>query len=244
MERRVILVTGANKGIGKATVRHLAMQGHLVYLGSRDLGRGEQAVQELAAEGVTVKHLVIDVTNQASVTAAIRKITLSEGRLDTLVNNAGSHAMTPTLDMTVEEAKANYETDVWGPMRVLLACLPLLRESPAPRIVNVASTVASFSLVTAPGSMYAGIDSLLAYASGKSALNMMTVQYAFAFARQPEFAKFRINAVTPGWVSTDLSGHSGGCTPDEGSQIIVEYATIGDDGPSGKFLNRDGAVPW
>jgi NAD(P)-dependent dehydrogenase (short-subunit alcohol dehydrogenase family) len=110
--------------------------------------------------------------------------------------------------------------------------------------VNVASTTASFARMTEPDSPFAKADNILAYASSKAAVNMLTVQYALAFQRNPEFSHIKINSVTPGYVATELNGFSGPRTVEQGAQIVVKLANIPDGGPTGGFFNDDGIVPW
>jgi NAD(P)-dependent dehydrogenase (short-subunit alcohol dehydrogenase family) len=239
------LVTGANKGLGKEVCRQLARRGFRVYLGSRDLGRGREAAADLERDGLTVAAIEIDVTDPASVARAAARIAEEcDGRLDLLVNNAGIHVGAPALDITVDDMRKTYETNVFGLVSVTHALLPLLARAVSPRIVNVASTTASHALTCDPASLFANEDRSLAYASSKAAVTMLTVQYANAFRRRPEYAHLKVNTVTPGYIATDLNGHSGTRTVAEGACIVLELATIGDDGPSGGFFNDAGVVPW
>ncbi|MCQ4213988.1 SDR family NAD(P)-dependent oxidoreductase [Streptomyces longispororuber] len=231
------LITGANKGLGRETARRLVEAGHTVYLGSRDLERGRRAAEETGA-----RHVLIDITDEASVTAAARRIE-ADGGLDVLVNNAGIEGRTEgngivlPADETVDTLRPLFETNVFGTLRVTHAFLPLLHRSAAPVVVNVASGLASLTALadpTSPGHGYPGI----AYPASKTAVNALTVQYAKAF---PDI---RINAVEPGFTKTDLNGNTGVQTVEEGAEIIVRMAQIGPDGPTGGFFDASGPLPW
>ncbi|MGY0022426.1 SDR family NAD(P)-dependent oxidoreductase [Streptomyces sp. cg35] len=231
------LITGANKGLGRETARRLVAAGHTVYLGSRDAERGRRAAAELGA-----RHVVIDVTDDASVEAAARTLD-TDGGLDVLVNNAGIEGRTDgngivaPADETVDTLRPLFETNLFGTLRVTHAFLPLLRRSTAPVIVNVSSGLGSMALVTdptAPAYGYPGI----AYPASKTAVNMLTVQYAKAF---PEI---RINSVEPGFTKTDLNGNTGVQTVEEGAEIIVRMAQVGPDGPTGGYFDAHGPVDW
>jgi NAD(P)-dependent dehydrogenase (short-subunit alcohol dehydrogenase family) len=234
-ETTIALVTGANKGIGFATVRRLADRGWTVLLGSRDAERGAAAAETLHGD-VTV--LPLDVTSDESVAAAVKEVESRYGRLDVLVNNAGIIGPpVAALDTGAEELLACYATNVFGPVRMTRAFLPLLRRSAAPRIVMVSSGMGSITLTGDPARVESTFVALT-YPSSKAALNMITSQYARAL---PEF---RINAADPGYTATDLNGNSGFQTVEEGSDVIVALATVAPDGPTGAFFDRSGPVPW
>ncbi|MCK2219360.1 SDR family oxidoreductase [Actinomadura sp. ATCC 31491] len=231
------LITGANKGLGHETARRLVAAGHTVYAGSRDPERGRRAAGELGARLV-----LIDVTDDASVAAAVKEIEAGGG-LDVLVNNAGIEARGPgnavagAGETTAELMREVFETNVFGLVRVTHAFLPLLRRSAAPVVVNVSSGLASLATVSTPGSpahAYPGV----AYPASKAAVNMITVQYAKAFPGM------RINAVEPGFTATDLNGHAGTQTVEEGAEIIVRMACLGPDGPTGGYFDAEGPLPW
>lgn len=177
----MVLVTVANKGLGKKVVRELAGKGMIVYLGSRDIKRGEQAAADLAKAKLAVTVVELDVADPASVMRAAAQIAKEHGRLDVLINHAGIHLDAPALDMAITEMRKIYETNAVGLVTVTHETR-LLRRSPTPRIVNVASTTASHALTCNPESML----SRGAYASSKAAVTMLTVQYANAFRRRPE----------------------------------------------------------
>ncbi|MFC4908686.1 SDR family oxidoreductase [Actinomadura gamaensis] len=243
-EQTTVLVTGGNKGLGLETARRLGELGWTVFLGSRDRARGETAAASLAARGVRVTMVPLDVTSDASVAGAVRTVRKHTDRLDVLVNNAGApgHAV-PPADATAGELHAVYDTNVYGPVRVTHAFLPLLRASGNPRVVMVSSAGGSFAVVTDPGQPVAAMHEL-AYSSSKAALNMITVRYARAL---PEI---RFNAVTPGEVAnhkfaaTDMNRHTGQLTVTEGTDAIVRLATLPPDGPTGTFTDRLGPVAW
>jgi NAD(P)-dependent dehydrogenase (short-subunit alcohol dehydrogenase family) len=231
------LITGANKGLGYETARRLIAAGHAVYIGSRDAGRGRDAAARLGARLV-----VLDVTDDASVDAAAKTIEAGGG-LDVLVNNAGIEQRTAAngvigaAEITADQVRDLFETNVFGVVRVTHAFLPLLLRSPAPVVVNVSSGLASFARVSAPGSpayAYPGV----AYPASKAAVNMITVQYAKAFPGM------RINAVEPGFTATDLNGRTGIQTVEQGAEIIVRMAQAGPDGPTGGYFDAEGPLPW
>jgi NAD(P)-dependent dehydrogenase (short-subunit alcohol dehydrogenase family) len=240
----VALVTGANKGLGFETARQLAQRGASVLLGSRDPGRGEAAATILRQEGLDVTAVALDVTDAAAVRALADWLRAEHGRLDVLVNNAGSIDETTILDVTAEQMRRTYDTNVFAVVEVTHAMLPLLRASTAGRIVNVASTTASFALTGEIDSPYAAAEHILPYSSSKAALNMITVRYAQAFHRTPGYEHLKINSASPGHVATDLTHHASSRTAAEGAQIIVHLATLAADGPSGGYFSDAGAQPW
>lgn len=244
IDNPVALVTGANKGLGRETARQLAVSGAAVLLGSRDLARGEAAAAELAAEGIEVSVVRLDVTDVRSAERAADRIRQEFGRLDILVNNAGGIVEAPALSTTAEDMRATYETNVFGVVTVTRTMLPLLAVSSAARVVNVSSTTASLSVISEPGTIYAAADHILPYASSKAALNMLTVQYAQAFRRDARYGHVKINSASPGLIATDLTHHAGARTVEQGAAVIVRLATLPDDGPNGGYFDEDGPAPW
>jgi NAD(P)-dependent dehydrogenase (short-subunit alcohol dehydrogenase family) len=229
---RRILITGANRSLGREAARQLIEAGHTVWIGARDAERGEAAAADLGGRFVQ-----IDVTDDASVAAA-RDTIAAAGGLDVLVNNAGIlGSQNPVPETTVEDLREVYETNVLGVVRVSQAFLPLLAEAEAPVVVNVSSGMGSLGRTTDPERIESSIVNL-PYSSSKAALNMVTSQYAKAF---PEV---RINAVDPGYTATDFNAHSGPQTVEEGAKIIVRAAQFGPDGPTGAYLDREGTLPW
>lgn len=229
----ITLITGGNKGLGREAARRLIGLGHTVYLGARDAGRGQAAADELGA-----RFLPLDVTGDASVTAAAAELTRREGRLDVLINNAGVfEGLLKPEEITAADAECIFAVNVIGVVRTTQAFLPLLRASASPVIVNVSSGLGSFGVVTDPASRESAF-SLPVYGSSKAAVGMLTVQYAKGL---PDL---RINAADPGFTATDLNGGTGHQGVQEGTDAIVRLATIGPDGPTGTLLSRTGPVPW
>lgn len=237
---KVALVTGANKGIGYEIAAGLGTLGWTVGVGARNEERRAAAVDKLRAAGADVFGVPLDVTDDASVTAAARLIEERTGRLDALVNNAGITGGMPQEPTTVDvdRVRAAVETNVIGVIRVTNALLPLLRRSPAPRIVNVSSSVGSLTLQTTPGAETGPIS--IAYSPSKTFLNAVTVQYAKELAD----THILINAVCPGFTATDLNGFRGVRTPQQGAAAAIRLATVEGQEPTGRFFDDEGEVPW
>ena len=229
----VFFITGGNKGLGYETARRILAEGHKVYIGCRDIEKGKKAADKLGAECI-----LIDVTDDESVAHAIRELSAKTDYIDVLINNAGvSGKFMKPEEMTSQEMLRVYNTNVFGIVRVTNACIPLLRKSKNPVIVNVASGLGSFGTVMDPAKMESKVNSL-AYCSSKSAVEMLTVQYAKGL---PEI---KVNCVDPGATATDLNGFRGKQTVQEGTDAIVKMATIGPDGPTGTYISRWGIMPW
>jgi NAD(P)-dependent dehydrogenase (short-subunit alcohol dehydrogenase family) len=229
---RRILITGANKSLGRETARALIEAGHEVWIGARDPGRGEAAAADLAGRFVQ-----IDVTDDASVAAAVETVDAAGG-LDVLVNNAGILGPKKELaEVTADDVRETYETNVFGAVRVTQAFIPLLERSEAPVIVMVSSGMGSLDRTTDPARVESSIVNLT-YSGSKAALNMITSQYAKAYPAM------RINAVDPGYTATDFNAHSGPQSVEEGAEIIIRAAQFGPDGPTGAYLDREGPVAW
>ncbi|MFF3672001.1 SDR family NAD(P)-dependent oxidoreductase [Microtetraspora malaysiensis] len=227
------LITGANKGLGFETARRLIEAGHAVYVGARDAHRGRTA-----AERVGARFVHLDVTDEDSVKAAAEFVRADAGRLDVLVNNAGIVGVRkPVGEVTGADMLTTYETNVFGVVRVTHAFLPLLEASDAPVVVNVSSGLGSLAACADPSRVEFQVT-LLDYNSSKTALVMVTSQYAKAFPA------IRFNAVDPGYTATDLNGHTGTQTVEEGAEIVVRMASIGADGPTGGFFDKTGPVVW
>lgn len=240
----IALITGGNKGLGFETGRQLGELGATVLLGSRDRQRGRAAARVLQDEGLDVRDVALDVTEAAAVRALAERIADEHGYLDALVNNAGRIDETPILDVTGADMRQTFETNVFAVADVTHAMLPLLRASAKPRIVNVASTTASFTLTGAVDSVYGEAGHILSYSASKAALNMITVRYAQAFRRTEGYEHVKINSASPGHVATDLTHHASDRTAAQGARIIVRLATLPDDGPSGLYVSDAGPQPW
>jgi NAD(P)-dependent dehydrogenase (short-subunit alcohol dehydrogenase family) len=204
MTTRIALITGANKGIGLETARQLGARGITVLLGARDEERGiavERALREDPGGGIDARFVRLDVTDAKSAQQAAEWIDSEYGRLDILVNNAGIARGNPPSRTDLDAMREVYETNVFGVVMVTNAMLPLLRRSPAGRIVNVSSEVGSITSMTDPSSPLAQMPAGLAYPSSKSALNMITAMYAKELRDTP----IKVNAANPGYTATDLN---------------------------------------
>ena len=236
----IALITGANKGIGYEIARGLGARKIVVLIGARDESRGQAAAAKLKSEGADARFVPLDVTNKETISRAARWIGDQFGHLDILVNNAGIGEWgSKPSDVDLAKVREVYETNLFGPMAVTQAMLPLLRQSKHGRIVNVSSSLGSLSMANDPNSPISQFVSL-GYNTSKTALNSMTVQFANELRDTP----IKVNAVCPGYCATDINGHSGPRTAAQGAIAPVRYATLADDGPTGGVFDENGPVAW
>lgn len=228
-----VLITGANKSIGFEAARQLLQQGYFVYLGSRDKANGEQAVAQLKAEGLNnVELLQIDVSNPESVAQSAAQVK----ELDVLINNAGILGGMPQTPSTAPLATIRevFDTNFFGVISVTQNFIDVLKKSPEPRIVNVTSGLGSLTLHSDPDWKYYQVKGA-AYGPSKTALNAYTVHLAYEL----KDTAFKVNAVDPGYTKTDFNHHNGPGTVEDAAAIVVKYATLGQDGPTGKYFSND-----
>ena len=235
--KKIALITGANRGIGFEVTRQLAQKGIHVLLGSRDETRGRKAVEQLTSENLPVSLVLIDVNNQSSIDEAVTEITNKYGRLDILINNSGVYAKEPhPSELTVDVLRQNFDVNFFGVFAVTKAFLPLLRKSSAGRIVNVSSGLGSFHF-------HQGNENCwfqFAYSSSKTALNM----FCYQLAQELKNTKIKVNACTPGLTATELTNFRGHPV-ETGAKSSVFLATLPDDGPTGKYFDENcQEYPW
>jgi NAD(P)-dependent dehydrogenase (short-subunit alcohol dehydrogenase family) len=249
-DKRVALVTGANQGVGLQVARELVANGLTVLLGSRNLQRGEAAAEEIGPGAVPLQ---LDVTDGASIAAAAERIRQETGRLDLLVNNAAlSNTTRGHLDpqeyaatrspstVSLDEVRAVWEANVFGVLAVYQAMLPLLRESPDARIVNVSSGVGSLTANADPASPYHAMFGPV-YPASKAALNAMTL----AMMIELESTDIKVNLVSPAFTKTNLNAYAGTESVEDGSREVVRVALLGPDGPTGTFTRWENVtIPW
>jgi NAD(P)-dependent dehydrogenase (short-subunit alcohol dehydrogenase family) len=242
-------ITGANKGIGLETARQLGARGMTVLLGARDPGRGADAEQALHADGLDVRFVRLDVTDEESIAAAAALISDGFGSLDVLVNNAGKTTSGgPPSKTSLGGLREILETNVLGVIAVTNAVLPLLLRAPAARIVNVSSELGSVTFMSDRSSPAWGMPASISYPASKSMLNMVTAMYAKELAG----TAVKVNAANPGYCATDLNGNTGFRSAAQGAEVSVHLATLPDDGPTGTFWgylwgHPDGSygeLPW
>lgn len=226
------LITGGNRGLGYEVAGRLIDAGQTVWIGARDASSGQQAADRLGTQFVQ-----LDVTDDASVEAAVASIQVQAGHLDVLINNAGilGEVAAPE-DMTADQLRDVYETNVFGLVRVTRAFLPLLRKGTDPSVVNITSGMGSFTLTHDPARVESQYT-LAAYGSSKSAVTMLTTQYA------KTIPDVRFNAVDPGQTATAFTGNVGQSVA-EGAEAAVRVATLGTATPTGTVTDRVGVLPW
>ena len=240
---KVVLITGANKGIGFQVARELGQAGFTVLLGARDAARGEEAAAKLRAEGAEVRFVAADLNNaDASATALAKTIGEEFGHLDVLVNNAAIYLAPQEVhasDTGVETLKRTFDVNFFGTVAFTQPLLPLLRAAESAQIINVSSSLGSLTINGDSNSPYYHAKAL-AYNASKAALNMFTVDLAYDLRE----TRVKVNSVCPGYTATDLTNHTGHQTIEEGAIAIVRLARKTEEVPNGGFLHKDGTYPW
>jgi NAD(P)-dependent dehydrogenase (short-subunit alcohol dehydrogenase family) len=249
-DKRIALVTGANQGVGLQVAKELVANGVTVLAGSRNFERGEAATNEIGPGAIALQ---LDVTDRASIAAAAQRIREDFGRLDLLVNNAAISntrkgnlsieeyvKLSRASNVSLDEVRAVWETNVFGVLAVYQAMLPLLRESSDARIVNVSSGVGSLTRNADPAHPYHAMFGPV-YPASKAALNAMTL----AMMIELESTGIKVNLVSPAHTRTNLNGYTGKESVEEGSREVVRVALLGPDGPSGTFTRWENVtIPW
>ena len=239
---RVALITGANKGIGLETARQLGKQGITVLIGARDLAKGKAAADKLKGEGVDAKAIEIDVTSEKSIAAAAAQVGKDFGKLDILINNAGVLQYGPdgaASTTTMAALRSTFDTNFFGLIAVTQAFLPLVKKSPAGRIVNLTSILGSIAEHADPNSMIHQAK-FTAYDSSKAAVNMFTNH----LAHELKGTTVKVNAAHPGWVKTDMGGAEAQLEIPDGAKTTVQLATLGPEGPSGGYFHMGVHMRW
>jgi NAD(P)-dependent dehydrogenase (short-subunit alcohol dehydrogenase family) len=241
---RVAFITGGNKGIGLETARQLGKLGISVVIGSRDLPNGVAAANKLKGEGVQADAIRFDVTKPADCQAAYDYFDQRYGRLDILVNNAGVSKEdfmggNKTSTTTAEILHETFDTNFFGVIQITQTLLPLIRKSPAGRIVNLSSILGSLTLHADPQSPIYNAKAF-AYDASKAALNSFTVH----LAHELRDTKIKVNSAHPGWVKTDMGGEVAPMEIPDGAKTGVRLATLPDDGPTGGYFHMNDTLPW
>ncbi|KAJ7471419.1 hypothetical protein B0H11DRAFT_2039897 [Mycena galericulata] len=238
---KIVLITGANKGIGFEMAKQLAAghKGYHVLIGSRDAERGAKAAEKLQKEGLSVEALTIDVADDKSIHSAAEIVKSKFGRLDVLINNAGIAVERPTAPPTRAIFEQTFAVNVFGAAATTDAFIPLLEKSTAARIVFVSSDLGSLALRADPAGRFSSVD-LPAYQTSKAALNMLALGYAHRYRGKG----WKVNIHNPGFTATDLNGGRGTGTVEDGAKNGIRLATLGEDGETATYSEKEGPLPW
>jgi NAD(P)-dependent dehydrogenase (short-subunit alcohol dehydrogenase family) len=242
-EKKVALITGANKGLGFEMAKQLAQTGVTVVLAARDESKGAAAAEKLKSEGLDARFLKLDVTNKKDYAGAVEYLEKNFGKLDILINNAGISADglagTNVSATTEQSLRSTFETNFFAPIALTQALLPLLKKSEAARIVNMSSILGSQTLHADPKSPIYDFKAL-SYDASKAALNSFTIH----LAHELKDTKIKVNSAHPGWVKTDMGTDAAPMELPEGGKTGVALAVLDEAGPSGGFFHLGQTLPW
>ncbi|HEY1809661.1 MAG TPA: SDR family oxidoreductase [Acidobacteriaceae bacterium] len=241
---KVAFITGGNKGLGLETARQLGQLGITVVIGSRSLEKGKAAVEKLKADGVHAEAVRFDITNAADYQEVYSYFEKKYGRLDILINNAGISkeefmAGNRTSSTSAEVLHETFDTNFFGAVQLTQTLLPLIRKSPAGRIVNLSSILGSLTLHADPNSPIYNAKAF-AYDASKAALNAFTIH----LAHEVKDTKIKINSAHPGWVKTDMGTDAAPMEIPDGAKTSVALATLPEDGPTGAYIHLGETLPW
>lgn len=234
---QTVLITGANRSIGLETAKQLSEKGLFVYLGSRNLEKGEAVVKELNEKGYkNLKAIEIDVINPESIIKAKNVVENEQEKLDILINNAGILGVNPqtAAKTSVKDIKEVFETNFFGVINATQAFLDLLKKSDSPRISNITSGLGSLTLHSDPNWKYYHVKTA-AYGPSKSALNAYTIALAYELRELP----FKVNVIDPGYTATDFNGHSGPGSVESAASFIIKHTLTDENGPTGQYFSND-----
>lgn len=232
-----VLITGANRSIGLELVKQFSKKGLFVYLGTRDLEKGQVVVNELNKNGFeNIKAIQIDVTNPDTILAAKNIVESEKGKLDILINNAGISGEFPqsALNTSIKDIQNVFDTNFFGVISVTQAFLELLKKSESPRISNITSGLGSLTLHSDPTWKYYNFKAA-SYVTSKAALNAYTIALAYELRELP----FKVNAIDPGYTATDFNHHSGPGSVESAAAFIIKHSFTDENAPTGQFFSND-----
>jgi NAD(P)-dependent dehydrogenase (short-subunit alcohol dehydrogenase family) len=232
-----VLITGANRSIGLEIVKQLSQKGLFVYLGTRDLEKGEAVIKELNENGFqNIKAIEIDVTDSDSILAAKTIVESEQGKLDILINNAGilGTSPQPASDTSIADIQKVFDTNFFGVIQVTQTFLELLKKSDSPRISNITSGLGSLTLHSDPTWKYYPFKTA-SYGTSKAALNAYTIVLAYELKDLP----FKVNAIDPGYTATDFNHHNGPGTVESAASFIIKHTLTDENAPTGQFYSND-----
>ncbi len=244
-QKKVAFITGGNRGIGLETARQLSKLGIVVVIGSRDAKKGEAAAASLRSQNAAVESLQFDVTKVEDHRTAYNYFEKKFGKLDILVNNAGinldqqGEGGKHTSGVPLQGVRDTFESNFFAPVALTQTLLPLIKKSPAGRIVNLSSILGSLTLHATPGSPIYDFKNF-AYDTSKTALNAFTVHLAHELRNTP----IKVNSAHPGWVKTDMGGPNAPMEITDGGKTSTQLATLPADGPTGGFFHLGDTLPW
>lgn len=244
---KTVLITGANRSIGLELVKEFSKKGLFVYLGTRDLEKGQGVVKELSENGFqNIKAIQIDVTKPHTILAAANSVESEQGKLDILINNAGISGPLPqsAFDTSINDIQNVFDTNFFGVISVTQAFLELLKKSESARISNITSGLGSLALHSDPNWKYYNFKAT-SYVTSKAALNAYTIVLAYELRDLP----FKVNVIDPGYTATDFNHHSGPGSIESAAAFIIKHTLTDENGPTGKFFSNDiedesGISPW